>query len=56
LDVQETSVGGEADLAQSGQVVQPFTDPEVAGVIDGHLGAEGASLLVVSLQPLRWCP
>jgi len=50
LDVQETSVGGEADLPQGGQVAQPFADPEVTGVVDGHFGAEGSTLLVVLLQ------
>ena len=39
LDVQQTSVGGEADLPQRGQIGQPFPDPEVAGVVDGGLGA-----------------
>jgi len=38
LDVEQTSVGGKADLPQRGQVGQPFPDPEVAGVVDGGLG------------------
>jgi len=38
LDVQQTSVGAEADLPQRGQIGQPFPDLEVAGVVDGGLG------------------
>ena len=34
LDVQETSVGLEADPPQGGQVRQPFADAEVARVVD----------------------
>ena len=41
LDVEETSIGGEADLPECGQVVQPFADAEVAGVVDGGFGAKG---------------
>ena len=50
LDAQEASVGGEADLPQRGQVVQPFTDGEVAGVVDGGLGAQGTAEFVVLLD------
>ncbi len=39
LDVQETSVGFKADLPQSGQVLQPLADVEVACVVDGGFGA-----------------
>ena len=39
LDVEQTSVGGEADLAERGQIGQPFPDLEVAGVVDGGFGA-----------------
>jgi hypothetical protein len=38
LDVQQTPVGGEADLPQRGQIGQPFPDRKVAGVVDGGLG------------------
>jgi len=38
LDVEQTSVGGEADLPQRGQVGQPSADGEVVGVVDGGLG------------------
>jgi hypothetical protein len=31
LDVEQTSVGLEADLPQRGQVLQPLADPKVAG-------------------------
>jgi hypothetical protein len=50
LDAEEASVGLEADLPQGGQVVQPFADAEVAGVVDGRLGAERSSFLVVLLD------
>ena len=40
LDAQQASVGGEADLPQRGQMGQPFTDLEVAGVVDRGLGPE----------------
>ena len=39
LDVEKTSVGLEADLPQSRQVLQEFADAEVARVIDGGFGA-----------------
>lgn len=40
LDVEQTSVGGEADLGQCSQAVQPFADVEVTfGVVDGGLGS-----------------
>ena len=39
LDAQQASVGGVADLPQCGQIGQPFPDPEIAGVVDGGLGA-----------------
>ena len=51
LDVQETSVGLKADLPQGGQIMQPFADAEVAGVVDGGLGAQGAAFLVILLDP-----
>ena len=42
LDVQETSVGLEADPPQGGQVRQPLADAEVARVVDRRLGPQGA--------------
>ena len=50
LDVEQTSVGGEADLPQRGQVAQSTADAEVAAVIDGRLGTEGLTLFVVLLD------
>ena len=47
---QQAPVGGEADLPQGGQVGQPFADPEVAGVVDGGLGPQRPSFLVVLLD------
>ena len=44
LDVQQTSIGLEADLPQSGQVTQPFADAEVARVVDRRLGPQGTAL------------
>ena len=49
LDVQQTSVGLKADRPQRGQVMQPFADVEVPGVVEGRLGAQGAAFLVVLL-------
>src|SRR5262249_20528914 len=43
LDVEETSVGVEADPPQGGQVGQPFADTEVARVVDRGLGPQGAA-------------
>ena len=51
LDVEETSVGLEADLSQRGEVMEAFADPEVAGVVDRGLGPQGLVLLVVLLDP-----
>jgi len=51
LDVEEASVGLEADLPQRGEVWQPLAEGEVAGIIDGGLGPEGAPLLVILLDP-----
>ena len=50
LDVEQTSVGLEADLPQGGQVLQPLADAEVARVVDGGLGAKRAAFLVVLLD------
>ncbi len=54
LDVEETSVGVEADLPECGQVVQPFADAEVAGVVDGGLGPKCDSFLVILLHAGRF--
>ena len=39
LDVQQTSVGLKADCPQLREVVEPSTDAEVAGVVDGGFRA-----------------
>src|SRR5215212_590973 len=51
LNVKETSIGLEAYLPQSGQVVQSFADIEVPSLVDRRLGPQGASFLVVLLDP-----
>src|SRR5260370_18507337 len=50
LDVEQTSVGGKADLAQFGEVVDASADGEVAGVVDSGLGSKSLPLLVVLLD------
>jgi hypothetical protein len=50
LDVEETSVGGEADLPQGGKVAQPSADAEVTAVIDGGLCSKRGVQLVVLLD------
>ena len=50
LDFEQSAVGGKADVAQSGQVMQAFADAEVVGIVDGGLGAQGALLLVILLD------
>ena len=50
LDAEQAPVGWEADLPQSGQIGQPFPDPEVAGVVDGGFRSQRSSLLVVLLD------
>ncbi len=51
MDVEETPVGGEADLPECGKIVEPSADTEVTGVVDGGLGPEGLALLVILLDP-----
>ena len=50
LDVEETSVGGGANLPQSGQVLQPSANGEVVGVVDDRLGPQGATQFVICLS------
>src|SRR5260370_7392080 len=52
LDVEQTSVGGKADLAQFGEVVDASADGEVAGGVYGGLGLKGLPLLVLFRHPL----
>ena len=51
LDLDKPAVGGKADLAQLGQIGQTFADPEVIGVVDRGLGAQGPVFLVVLPDP-----
>ena len=50
LDVEQTSVGGKADVAQFGKIVDASADGEVASVVDGCLGSKSLSFLVVLLD------
>src|SRR3989304_2166935 len=50
LDVQKASVGLKADLPQSGQVLQPFADLKVTGIVDGGFGAQGTTFFMVLLD------
>ena len=50
LDVEQTSVGLEADGAKRGQVAQVLADSEIAGVVDGGLGTQCPAFLVVLLD------
>ena len=50
LDVEQTSVGLEADAAKRGQVAQVLADAEIAGVVDGGFGAQCPAFLVVLLD------
>lgn len=50
LDVQETSVGGEADEPQSGQIFQPFADAKVTRIVDRSFCAQCATLFVILLD------
>jgi hypothetical protein len=51
LDVQQTSIGLEAQPPPGGQVGQPLADAEFAWVVDRGLGPQGAALLVILLDP-----
>ena len=50
LDLEQASVGVEADLAQRRQVMQPPAESEVAGIVDGGFGAQRLSVLVILLD------
>ena len=50
LDVEQTSVGGKADLAQVFEIFDASADGEVAGIVDGGFGAEGLVLFVILLD------
>ena len=50
FDLEQSAVGLEADLPQSRQVAQVLADIEVACVVDGGFGAQGAAFFVVLLD------
>src|SRR4051812_34107630 len=50
LDVEQTSIGSNADLPQSGQVLQAFAEGEITRVVDSRFGAQGASFFVILLD------
>lgn len=50
LDVEQTSVGRKADLAQFVEIFDASADGEVAGIVDGGFGSKRLSLLVVLLD------
>ncbi len=50
LDAEKASIGGEADGPERAQVAQAASDGEVAGVVDGSLGAKCSALRVVLLD------
>src|ERR1700693_1682706 len=50
LDVEQTSVGRKADLAQFREIFDASADGEVAGIVDGGFGSKRLSLLVVLLD------
>jgi hypothetical protein len=50
LGLQHTAVGGEADSAKVGHVVQATAEGAVAGVVDRRFGEQGAFLLEVLLD------
>ena len=50
MEIEETSVDLEADLPQSGQVLESFADTEVARIVDGGFGTEGTALLATLLD------
>ena len=49
LDVQQTPGGLKADCPQRGQVIEPFADAGVAGVVDRGFRSVRFALLVVYL-------
>jgi hypothetical protein len=48
LDVEQTSVGCKADLAQLSKILDALADTKVAGVVDGCFGAKSLQQLVVA--------
>src|SRR5215472_16923975 len=50
LDVEQTSVGCKAELAQFGKVYDASTDTKITRVVDGRFSSKGFPLLVVLLD------
>src|SRR5215831_16121260 len=50
LDVEQTSAGRKADLAQFFKILDAPADGEVAGVVDRGFGSKRLSLLVILLD------
>src|SRR6266478_6573905 len=50
LDFEHTPVGLKSDVAKRRQVVETLSDVEVAGVVDGGLGAERLAFFVILLN------
>ena len=50
LDVEQTSVGRKADLAQFLKIFDASADRKIAGIVDGRFGSKRLSLLVVLLD------
>ena len=50
LDVEQTSVGCKADLAQFGKVYDASANTKITRVVDGRFGPESLPLLVVLLD------
>jgi hypothetical protein len=50
LDVEQTSVGRKADLAQFLKIFEASADRKIAGVVDGRFSPKRLSLLVVLLD------
>ena len=50
LDVEKTSVGCKADLAQFGKILDASTDTKVTRVVDGRFGSKRFPLLVILLD------
>ncbi len=51
FDFEQPAIGRKADLAQLRQVVQALADTEVVAVVDGRLGPQGPTFLVVLFDP-----
>src|SRR5262249_38845687 len=50
LDVEQTSVGCKADLAEFFKIFDASANGEIAGIVDRRFGAKGLALLVILLD------